>query len=84
MDDKLMSNSAPAPQPQLTQARVPLDETAHALMFRDASGRIPIIVVPQRTGRANIWLITGGAAVMLAVTPPLRLFGLGAESFFMR
>src|SRR5512143_904348 len=47
-------------EPQLTQARVPLEEAGDALMVRDASGRIPIVVVPKRSGRVNPWVALAG------------------------
>src|SRR5512135_1978465 len=53
-------------EPQLTQARVPLEEAGDALMVRDASGRIPIVVVPKRTSRVNPWLALGGVAAIVA------------------
>jgi regulator of protease activity HflC (stomatin/prohibitin superfamily) len=52
-------------QPQLTQARVPLEEAGDALMVRDASGRIPIVVVPKRTSRANPWLVLAGIVAII-------------------
>ncbi|MFM8320238.1 MAG: SPFH domain-containing protein [Chloroflexota bacterium] len=36
---------------QLYQARVPLDEAGDAFNTRDASGRIPIVVIPKRLSR---------------------------------
>jgi regulator of protease activity HflC (stomatin/prohibitin superfamily) len=53
-------------EPQLTQARVPLDEAGDALMVRDASGRIPIVVIPKRSGRANPWLVLAGVIAIVA------------------
>lgn len=53
-------------QPQLTQARVPLDEAGDALMSRDANGRIPIVVIPKRSGRVNPWLALVGVAAIVA------------------
>lgn len=53
-------------EPQLTQARVSLDEAGDALMVRDASGRIPIVVVPKRTSRVNPWLVLAGVAAIVA------------------
>jgi regulator of protease activity HflC (stomatin/prohibitin superfamily) len=53
-------------EPQLTQARVPLEEAGDALMVRDASGRIPIVVVPKRTSRVNPWLVLAGVVVLVA------------------
>lgn len=52
-------------QPQLTQARVPLEEAGDALMTRDASGRIPIVIVPKRSGRVNLALLLVGVAVIV-------------------
>ncbi|MGE5603956.1 MAG: SPFH domain-containing protein [Nitrososphaerales archaeon] len=53
-------------EPQLTQARVPLEEAGDALMVRDASGRIPIVVVPKRTSRVNPWLVLAGLIGIVA------------------
>lgn len=55
-----------AMEPQLTQARVPLEEAGDALMVRDASGRIPIVVVPKRTSRVNPWLALTGIGAIIA------------------
>ena len=60
------SEEATGLEPQLTQARVPLDEAGDALMSRDASGRIPIVVVPKRSSRINPWLVLGGVAAIVA------------------
>jgi regulator of protease activity HflC (stomatin/prohibitin superfamily) len=51
--------------PQLTQARVPLTEAGDALMTRDSTGRIPIVIVPQRLSRVRTELII--AAVVAAI-----------------
>ena len=53
-------------EPQLTQARVPLEEAGDALMIRDSSGRIPIVVIPKRTSRVNPWLALAGVAALVA------------------
>jgi len=50
---------------QLVQARVPLEDAALAFSRRDASGRIPIVLVPDRTGRLFLPLL-GAAGVVLA------------------
>lgn len=50
---------------QLTQVRVPLEDAAEAFSVRDASGRIPIVVVPQRIHRIRVELI--GLALILLV-----------------
>jgi regulator of protease activity HflC (stomatin/prohibitin superfamily) len=36
---------------QLTQTQVPMDEAAEAFATRDASGRIPIVVIPRQLNR---------------------------------
>lgn len=59
-EENLYPNLDEALQPQLTQARVPLDQAGDALLSRDAGGRIPIVVIPRRTGRVNIWLVLAG------------------------
>jgi regulator of protease activity HflC (stomatin/prohibitin superfamily) len=58
---------APAPvadsQPayvQLTQARVPLDEAADAFGIPDASGRLPIVLLPRAPYRINNTLVIVG------------------------
>jgi regulator of protease activity HflC (stomatin/prohibitin superfamily) len=58
---------------QLTQARVPLEEAAEAFTLRDASGRIPIVVLPVRAGRVNLQLLLA-AGVALAVAVVVWLF----------
>ena len=35
-------------------------------MVRDASGRIPIVVIPKRTSRVNPWLVLAGIAAIVA------------------
>jgi regulator of protease activity HflC (stomatin/prohibitin superfamily) len=53
---------------QLTQARVPLDETADALATPDANGRLPIVVLPLHAFRIrNDFAIAGLIAVALGV-----------------
>ncbi len=50
---------------QLTQARVPLDESAEAFALRDDTGRIPIVVIPQRLNRIrNELVLLGGAFIV--------------------
>jgi regulator of protease activity HflC (stomatin/prohibitin superfamily) len=61
-DNEYAEANVEALQPQLTQARVPLDQAGDALMARDASGRIPIVVVPRRSGRVNPLLAGAGVA----------------------
>ena len=50
---------------QLTQAQVPLDEAAGAFATKDASGRIPIVVIPQRLNRIRNELV--GLALLVLV-----------------
>ncbi len=51
---------------QLTQVVVPLDEAAQAFAVRDASGRIPIVVVPQRSTRIRSGLFVTGLILVAA------------------
>ena len=52
--------------PQLTQVRVPLDEAAEAMATPDATGRLPIVVVPTHPFRIRNELVIAGA------TAPIR------------
>jgi regulator of protease activity HflC (stomatin/prohibitin superfamily) len=54
---------------QLSQERVPLDEAAGVFAVRDASGRIPIVVVPQRLSRIRNELV--GLALLSLVAGPV-------------
>ncbi|MCL4262964.1 MAG: SPFH/Band 7/PHB domain protein [Anaerolineae bacterium] len=56
VDESLIPESAPD-YTQLTQARVPLELAADAFATRDANGRIPIIIVPQRLNRVRNELV---------------------------
>lgn len=49
---------------QLTQVRIPLDDAAIAFSMRDVTGRIPIVVVPERLSRINFGLVVGGVLVI--------------------
>ena len=49
---------------QLTQARVPLDQAADAFARRDASGRIPIVVLPERASRVSPQLLLAAAVAL--------------------
>jgi len=53
IDEQLISNTGATDYTQLTQIRVPLDEAADAFSTRDASGRIPIILVPKQMNRVR-------------------------------
>lgn len=62
--DNLSAEGQPVDQySQLYQARVPLDEAADAFNTRDASGRIPIVVTPQRLNRIRNEMVTAAALV---------------------
>jgi regulator of protease activity HflC (stomatin/prohibitin superfamily) len=51
---------------QLTQARVPLEQASDAFASRDASGRIPIVVLPDRVTRISPQLLLAAAVALLA------------------
>lgn len=51
---------------QLTQVRIPLDDAAIAFSMRDVTGRIPIVVIPERLSRINFGLIATGILVIAA------------------
>jgi regulator of protease activity HflC (stomatin/prohibitin superfamily) len=59
----------PPPVPlQLTQARVPLDEAGEAFTMPDASGRLPIVVLPKQPFRIrNGFVLAGVIAIILAL-----------------
>ena len=50
---------------QLTQTRVPLDDAADAFATKDASGRIPIVVIPQQLNRIRNELV--GLALLVLI-----------------
>ena len=55
-----------AATPQLTQVRVPLDEAAEAMATPDATGRLPIVVVPAHPLRIRNELVIAGVIVLVA------------------
>jgi regulator of protease activity HflC (stomatin/prohibitin superfamily) len=57
--------NSPALSIQLTQVRVPLDETAEALATSDASGRLPIVVLPQHALRIRNELVIAGVIALV-------------------
>ena len=76
----MTEQSVPAPEPlpadaasplssepyvQLTQARVPLEDAADAFGVPDASGRLPIVILPSAPYRIRNSLVIGG--LILAV-----------------
>jgi regulator of protease activity HflC (stomatin/prohibitin superfamily) len=63
--DPTTTIAATAPYIQLTQARVPLDDAADAFGVPDASGRLPIVILPSAPYRIRNSLVIGG--LILAV-----------------
>jgi len=51
---------------QLTQARVPLEDAAEAFSTRDASGRIPIVLVPKHMNRIRNDIVLAALVVLFA------------------
>ena len=66
MADEQNIKATPPDYTQLTQVRVPLEEAADAFAIRDASGRIPIVVVPQRTYRIRSELVVLAVIILAA------------------
>jgi regulator of protease activity HflC (stomatin/prohibitin superfamily) len=67
------STTATSPPPpatapvQLTQVRVPIDETGEALATPDANGRLPIVVLPLHAFRIRNEFVAAGA-ISLAIS----------------
>ena len=69
---------APAPYIQLTQARVPLDEAGVAFGVPDASGRLPIVILPSAPYRIrNSLVIAGVVALVVGFILDLELAARG-------
>lgn len=75
---------------QLTQSRVPLDEAGEALTVPDASGRVPIVVLPEQPFRIrNEFVIAGVIAVVVGVILQFEaiirggLIAVGVVSIFL-
>ncbi len=49
---------------QLTQVRVPLEQAGAAFATRDASGRIPIVLIPAQLNRISNGPVIGGVVVL--------------------
>lgn len=60
-----LDEAPPDEYSQLYQARVPLDEAGDAFNTRDASGRIPIVIIPKRLSRIRNELVTGSVLVLV-------------------
>jgi regulator of protease activity HflC (stomatin/prohibitin superfamily) len=70
------STAPPAPTDylQLTQARVPLDEAGEAFSVPDATGRLPIVVLPEQPFRIrNEFVIAGAIAIVVGIILDLDL-----------
>jgi regulator of protease activity HflC (stomatin/prohibitin superfamily) len=65
MSDQPPPAAVPESYGQLTQVRVPLEDAAYAFMTRDESGRLPILVMPQRTSRVQTNLIWAALILLL-------------------
>jgi regulator of protease activity HflC (stomatin/prohibitin superfamily) len=77
-DTSSFAASAPVGTPQLTQARVPLHRAGDAFAQPDASGRLPIVVQPERLLRVNLPLTVGGlVALVLALVLPIQVLAAG-------
>ncbi len=50
---------------QLTQVRVPLEQAGEAFSTRDASGRIPIVLIPAQLNRISNGPVIAGVVVLL-------------------
>jgi regulator of protease activity HflC (stomatin/prohibitin superfamily) len=64
---------------QLTQVRVPLEDTAVALSTSDSAGRLPIVVLPEHALRIrNELVIAGVVALVVGVILDFELAARGA------
>ena len=50
---------------QLTQARVPFEDAAEAFATRDASGRVPIVLVPEQMNRIRNDIVLAGLGILI-------------------
>jgi regulator of protease activity HflC (stomatin/prohibitin superfamily) len=65
-DDQFSQGDVPPDEySQLYQARVPLDDAGDAFNTRDASGRIPIVIIPKRLSRIRNELVTASVLVLV-------------------
>jgi len=65
MADESNNNEVEVAYTQLTQVRVPLEEAGEAFATRDASGRIPIVLIPKQLNRVRNEPVIAGVAVFL-------------------
>ena len=72
-----------APYIQLTQARVPLDEAPEAFGVPDASGRLPIVLLPSAPHRIrNSFLIAGIIVAIVGLILDMQLILRGGALIF--
>src|SRR5512136_211435 len=65
MPDESTQTEAEVAYTQLTQVRVPLEQAGEAFATRDASGRIPIVLIPAQLNRVRNELVIAGVLVLL-------------------
>ena len=65
MPDEANPTETEAAYTQLTQVRVPLEEAGDAFATRDASGRIPIVLIPKQLNRVRNGPVIAGVAILL-------------------
>src|SRR5512139_2004152 len=65
MADESTQNEAEVAYTQLTQVRVPLEQAGEAFATRDASGRIPIVLIPKQLNRISNGPVIAGVVVLL-------------------
>jgi len=64
-DEFSQTEEAAGAYTQLTQVRVPLEQAGEAFATRDASGRIPIVLIPAQLNRVRNELVIAGVVVLL-------------------
>jgi regulator of protease activity HflC (stomatin/prohibitin superfamily) len=64
MADEPITTESEASYTQLTQVRVPLEDAGEAFATRDASGRIPIVLVPKQLNRVRNELVIVGVLLL--------------------
>jgi regulator of protease activity HflC (stomatin/prohibitin superfamily) len=65
MPDESIDNQSEVAYTQLTQVRVPLEQAGEAFATRDASGRIPIVLIPKQLNRVRNEPVIAGVVVLL-------------------
>jgi regulator of protease activity HflC (stomatin/prohibitin superfamily) len=65
MADESNPNETEVAYTQLTQVRVPLEQAGEAFATRDASGRIPIVLIPKQLNRISNGPVIAGVLILL-------------------